>query len=208
MSASYRFQLSTERILMQIKTKCLILTISLILAIIATPIEVNNGTENAAITSIFEKSASACARPTNTPKPIIKKVKKVKKVKVKKKVKKKSISQKRLSKFSNQDIQILERVTMSESGNQSMECMVAVAQTVINRRAYGYGSSISNIVYTKAQYSTSNNGQPTDRVKKAVRIAITKRPYPKSMLYFRQWYYHEFAKDYKKMDSLYFSTRQ
>lgn len=108
--------------------------------------------------------------------------------------------------FSDYDISLLERVTMSESGNQPFECQVAVAQTVINRLDSGrYGDSIYDIVYEQNQYSTGNNGYPTDSVIDAVNEAINNPPYPSNMVYFREGYYHTFAENYSKFGVLYFS---
>ena len=108
--------------------------------------------------------------------------------------------------FSEKDIAILERVTMSEASTQDFEVQVAVAQTVINRLHMGkFGSSIEEIVYSPRQYSTADNGDPTDRVIRAVQEAINNMPYPSDMVYFRENYYHKWAKNYKKLGVLYFS---
>lgn len=108
--------------------------------------------------------------------------------------------------FSKQDIALLERVTMSESGNQPFDGKVAVAQTVINRLHSGsFGDSISDVVYSKYQYSTADNGCPNDEVIAAVQKAINESPYPDDMIYFRQDYYHEWAVDYRKIGAHFFS---
>jgi len=110
------------------------------------------------------------------------------------------------SRFSEEDIKLLERVTMSESGNQPLECQIAVAQTIINRLDSGrYGTTIYDIVYANNQYSTRNNGAPNDSVLAAVQEAIYNPPYNTNMVYFRENHYHTFAVDYEKFGVLYFS---
>lgn len=111
-----------------------------------------------------------------------------------------------IPRFSDYEISLLERVTMSESGNQPFDCQVAVAQTIINRLDSGrFGDSIYSIVYEQHQYSTGNNGAPTDSVKSAVYTAVNNPPYPSNMVYFRESYYHTFAVDYQIFGVLYFS---
>ena len=108
--------------------------------------------------------------------------------------------------FSEKDIALIARVTMSEASTQSFEVQVAVAQTVINRVHSGdYGDTVSDVVYSPSQFSTADNGDVSERVMLAVKEAIDNSPYPDDMLYFRQWYYHEWANDYKKIGDLYFS---
>lgn len=112
-----------------------------------------------------------------------------------------------ISKFSEQDIYLLQRVTMSESSTQSFEVNVAVAQTVINRLHSGeFGDTIDEIVHTKYQYSTADNGDPSQQVIDAVIEAINNSPYPSDMYYFREDHYHKWADDYKKIGVFYFST--
>lgn len=111
--------------------------------------------------------------------------------------------------FNDYDISLIERVTMSESSTQSYECQMAVAQTIINRIHSGrYGDTIESIVYEPNQYSTANNGDPSDSVKQAVQEVLETHPYPDTMIYFREGFYHKFAFDYEKFGVLYFSLYQ
>ena len=117
-----------------------------------------------------------------------------------------SVPENKMSKYSEKDIALLQRVTMSESGNQPLKTKVAVAQTIINRVNSGkYGDTISDVVYAKYQYSTTNNGEPNKEVISAVEEAINNTPYPNNMYYFRQSHYHTWAIDYKQIGDLYFS---
>lgn len=113
-----------------------------------------------------------------------------------------------ISKFSEQDIKWLARVTMSEASTQSFEVQVAVAQTVINRLHSGlFGSTINEIVHAKNQYSTADNGDPTDQIFEAVREAITNPIHPNDMFYFRTKCYHKGRDKYKKLGVFYFSKQ-
>lgn len=108
--------------------------------------------------------------------------------------------------FSDEDIALIARVTMSEASTQSFEVQVAVAQTVINRVHSGnFGNTVSDVIYSENQFSTADNGEPFAQIYEAVNEAITNMPYPYDMYYFRQWYYHKWAKDYMKLGVLYFS---
>ena len=111
--------------------------------------------------------------------------------------------------YSESDVTLLERVTMSEAGDLSFDCQVAVAQTILNRLSFGgYGDSISAVVYSPHQFSVANNGVPTNQVKSAVQEAIHNPVYPTNMLFFREYHYHSFAVEYKLIDTMYFSLQQ
>ena len=111
--------------------------------------------------------------------------------------------------YSESDVLLLERVTMSEAGDLSFDCQVAVAQTILNRLSFGgYGDSIPAVVYSPHQYSVANNGEPTNQVKSAVQEAIHNPTYPTNMLFFREYHYHSFAVKYKLIDGMYFSLQQ
>lgn len=108
--------------------------------------------------------------------------------------------------FSKEDVDLIARVTMSEASIEPYNTQVAVAQTVLNRlHNGGFGDTISEVVYSKWQFSTADNGDPTEQVYQAVYEAIYNPPHPFNMLYFRQYYFHEFADDYKQIGGMYFS---
>lgn len=104
------------------------------------------------------------------------------------------------------EYELLCRVVMSESGCQTFDTKVAVAETILNRYFLGYGT-IEEIINQPYQYSTSDNGVPNEECILAVDQAISYATYDTDMIYFRQYYYHSFAKDYKKLDDLYFSKK-
>lgn len=112
-----------------------------------------------------------------------------------------------------EEVALLERVVMSEAGNQSVECQEAVATVILNRWQCPdkFGDTISEVVYAPKQFSTANNGEPTVSVQVAVRNAITyyntyTMCIPKQVYYFRSGHYHSFGLPYESIDDLYFST--
>lgn len=112
-----------------------------------------------------------------------------------------------------EEVALIERVVMSEAGNQTVECQEAVATVILNRWQCpdNFGDTISEVVYAPKQFSTANNGEPTLSVQVAVRNAITyyntyTMCIPKQVYYFRSGHYHTFGLPYGTIDDLYFST--
>lgn len=106
--------------------------------------------------------------------------------------------------YSEDDILLLERVTMSEASVEPYDCKVATCVTVLKRAKKG--KSISEVVYAPYQYSVADNGYPTAEVKAAVQDAIRmEEEYPDGMIYFRADRYHDFGKPYMVYGNHYFS---
>lgn len=102
---------------------------------------------------------------------------------------------------------LLLRVCMSECGGkygESLEGKVAVVETVLNRVDLGYGT-IEEVITSKNQYSTADNGEPDETVIEAVDIALSCDMYPDNMIYFRTENYHDFGTPYKQIGNHYFS---
>lgn len=112
--------------------------------------------------------------------------------------------------FTQEDIDLMARVVMSEAGGQSDECKEAVATTILNRVASpGYPRSVKRII--EDAYSTADNGPVTNECYLALYSAIAwwgsdYAVLPRSIYYFRADHYHEWALDYKQIDDLYFSA--
>lgn len=105
-----------------------------------------------------------------------------------------------------EEFELMARVVMSEAGGEDFECQLAVAQTIINRiESDKFPNSVSEVIYQPNQYSVANNGEPTDSVMEAVQTACEDLYDPADMYYFRDGYYHEFARDYAKYGNMYFS---
>lgn len=110
------------------------------------------------------------------------------------------------------DIDLLERVVMSEAGNQCIEAQEAVATVVLNRWlcTSKFGDTIPDVIYAANQFSTHDNGDPTVSVQTAVHNAIVYHGtpcqiIPSDVYYFRSWTYHSFGEPYCNFDDMYFS---
>lgn len=112
----------------------------------------------------------------------------------------------KLSKITLDDFYEICRVVMNEAGGESYKCQVAVAETIINRiNSDEFPDTIYEVLYQPYQYSHADNGEITDSVKEAVTQALEQHIYDTDMVYFRDWYYHEFAEDYFYIENMYFS---
>lgn len=110
--------------------------------------------------------------------------------------------------YSEDELKLLERVTMSETSIEPYECKVATAVTIL-KRAKMYDKTIYEVVYEPYQYSLADNGAPTKEIKKAVLEAIQSADnYPDNMIYFRADYYHSFGIPYKQIGGHYFSLAE
>lgn len=106
--------------------------------------------------------------------------------------------------YSEDDILLLERVTMSEASVEPYDCKVATCVTVLKRAKKG--KTISEVVYAPYQYSVADNGYPTAEVKEAVQDAIRMEgEYPDGMIYFRADRFHDFGTPYMVYGNHYFS---
>lgn len=109
---------------------------------------------------------------------------------------------------SEDDINLMARVVMSEASVLSMEAKQAIASTIINRvKSKRFPNTVEGVVYQKHQYSTQNNGKPNADCYAAVQQALRYEEYPGDMYYFRMWHYHKFGTPYMEIDDCYFSTQ-
>lgn len=111
------------------------------------------------------------------------------------------------SEYTEQEILLLERVTMSEASLEPFDGKVMVAKTILNRSRL-YGRSIEQVIYEPYQYSYSDNGKPTEEVKRAVVQAINDKELPDTMIYFKEGGYHSFGVPYMKLGRHYFSLSE
>ena len=108
--------------------------------------------------------------------------------------------------FVQSDIDLMARVVMSEASTQNFDCKEAVACTILNRyRSDEFPNDISEII--EGQYSTQDNGDPTEECYEAVYAAIAFPNAFPDVYYFRNDHYHTFGYPYAKIDKLYFSTK-
>lgn len=103
---------------------------------------------------------------------------------------------------------LIARVVMSEAGGEPMIGKVAVVATIFNR-ARIYDQTIAEVIYAPNQYSTADNGEPTEECYEAIDI-YCKVPelYPDDMIYFQLDCYTKNGKDFLPIGSHYFSTKK
>ena len=111
-----------------------------------------------------------------------------------------------ISEISSDEFYEICRVVMNESGGEPFQTQVAVAETIVNRvNSDGFPDTVTEVLNQPYQYSHANNGEVTDSVREAVTSALEYHTYDTDMVYFRDWYYHEFAEDYFYINNMYFS---
>lgn len=106
-----------------------------------------------------------------------------------------------------EDIDLMARVVMSEASVLPFEGKQAVAQTIINRfYSSKFPNNIEAIVTAPYQYSTQDNGDPNQECYDAVDAALRYEGFPPDMYYFRAGHYHKFGFPYIQIGNTYFST--
>lgn len=103
---------------------------------------------------------------------------------------------------------LIARVVMSEANGEPMVGKVAVVATIFNR-ARIFDQTISEVIYAPNQYSTADNGKPTEECYEAIDI-YCKAPelYPDDMIYFQLHNYSKYGEDFLQIGSHYFSTKK
>lgn len=111
---------------------------------------------------------------------------------------------------SQEDIDLMARVVMSEASILSFDAKQAIAQTIVNRVRTDFNdfknmNTVTEVVNYPNAYSTQDNGKPNADCYYAVEIALTVEAFPDDMFWFREDYYHEFGIPYMNIGSTYFS---
>jgi len=109
-----------------------------------------------------------------------------------------------------EDIDLMARVVMSEASTLSLDAKQAIAQTIVNRvRTDFYDfkdqNSVSEVVYHPNAYSTQDNGEPNEDCYRAVEAALMYEGFPTDMFWFREDHYHNFGTPYCHIGTTYFS---
>ena len=109
-----------------------------------------------------------------------------------------------------EDIDLMARVVMSEGSILSNDAKQAIAQTIVNRVRTDYKdfknqNSVSDVIYFPNAYSTQDNGEPDADCYAAVEMALTYEAFPTDMFWFREDFYHNFGTPYCHIGSTYFS---
>lgn len=111
--------------------------------------------------------------------------------------------------ISEQDMQLIYRVVMSEAGGDGVLSQKGVTTVILNRLfSPNYPDTIPEVI--AGQFSTGDNGDPTEEVIRSVNLAIieygTRRQIlPYQCYYFRAWDYHNFGIPYCQLGNNYFS---
>lgn len=106
-----------------------------------------------------------------------------------------------------EDINLMARVVMSEASTLCDDAQQAIATTIVNRvRSGKWGSTVEEVVYYPNAYSTQDNGVPYEECYDAVYSALTYEAFPLDMYYFREDKYHSFGYPLMKIGTTYFTT--
>lgn len=103
---------------------------------------------------------------------------------------------------------LIARVVMSEANGEPMVGKIAVVATIFNR-ARIYEMSISEVIYSPNQFSTADNGTPTEECYEAIDLyAQCPTLYPDDLIYFQLHSFSKYGEDYAQIGSHYFSTQK
>lgn len=111
--------------------------------------------------------------------------------------------------ISAEDMDLVYRVVMSEAGGDGVLSQKGVTTVILNRLfSPNYPDTIPEVI--DGQFSTGDNGEPTEEVRRFVNIAIleygtSRQILPYQCYYFRAWDYHNFGIPYCQLGNNYFS---
>ena len=116
-----------------------------------------------------------------------------------------------LIEVTEEDIDLMARVVMSEGSTLSFDAKQAIATTIVNRTKdtkidFKNQNSVKEVVYHKNAYSTEDNGEPTQDCYDASIAALTYEVFPSNMFLFREDYYHTYGQPYMHIGTTFFST--
>jgi spore germination cell wall hydrolase CwlJ-like protein len=108
--------------------------------------------------------------------------------------------------YTDQEIELLARVIMSEGSILPYHGKIGIMATIMNRvNSDKFPNTITEVIYQENQYSTAYNGDPTDECYQAINDYVD-TGWPIDMFYFRTDYPHPFGKEYCHIGNTYFST--
>lgn len=89
----------------------------------------------------------------------------------------------------DEEIDLMARVVMSEASVLDSDSKQAVAQVIVNRvrsefKQYKYQATVSEVINKPKQFSTQDNGEPNAECYEAVYAALTYEGFPTDMLWF------------------------
>lgn len=115
-----------------------------------------------------------------------------------------------LIEITEEEIDLMARVVMSEASTLSFDAKQAIAQTIVNRvrdeiDEFRNQNTVTEVVMKPHQYSTQDNGEPDQDCYDAVYQALTYKSFPIDMFWFREDHYHRFGEPYINIGTTYFS---
>lgn len=116
-----------------------------------------------------------------------------------------------LIEITDEEIDLMARVVMSEASICPFETKQAIAQVIVNRvrdteYEFRYEHTVSDVVGHINGFSTQNNGEPNEDCYEAVYAALTYEVFPRDMMWFREGRYHDFYEPYLNIGTTYFTT--
>lgn len=116
------------------------------------------------------------------------------------------------SEYTEEEIQLMVRLAMSEAGKLDVDAIQGVVQTAMNRvKSDDYPNTITEVIYQRIngcpQFLTADNGEPNAKCYEAVRNAIEcPDAYPVDMYWFNSIHTPNYGHYYTEVDGMYFST--
>ena len=115
--------------------------------------------------------------------------------------------------ISDQEIELMERVVMSEARGECYQAQEGVATVILNRWQYPgeFGDTIEEVLSAERAFAKPYTGEVSMSVHLAVKNAIIYyntycQDLPSQVVYFRDSYYHDFGIPFKNYGNLYFSA--
>lgn len=104
------------------------------------------------------------------------------------------------------------RAVSAESGGETLECQIAVTETILNRvDSTRFPNTIRDVIYAPGQFQIVDNGsidikKPSAKTIEAVNTALSSRHIPDNVLYFNSIGFFSWVIPYEKIDHMYFSS--
>lgn len=111
-----------------------------------------------------------------------------------------------LIEVTDEEIELMKRVVMSEASICDVDTKFAVAATIVNRvLSDNFPNTVTEVVFQPNAYSTADNGEPDAECEMVVEWALKYQPFPTNMVYFRTDHYHDFGYELFALNNMYFS---
>lgn len=110
--------------------------------------------------------------------------------------------------YTEDEIELMARVVMSEASTLSLDGKQAVAEVIINRvKSKNYPDTITDVINQPKQFYKGDNGEPTEDCYTAIRNAVCDKKFPDDMYWFRLKKV-TYGYEYIKIGNTYFSTEK